>query len=212
MKRSCVLAGTVAVVLVTTQVRTPWLFAATAAAGTISPDSPAITWAGRPWTGPNPVTCFSINGTDPTCDRFALTIVPPRKDFVVTIRVTAANATDQVPPTDDIDLYVRDPGGNTIAMSGTSGGIEEVVLNNPPGGTYVVVVQPFLVFPPPVGPGTYSGFAALGTPAHDELSNSYNGALFTANFVGVPNSTPARSSPLVPQLKVSFNYVGRRAA
>ncbi|PYQ92080.1 MAG: hypothetical protein DMF97_21825, partial [Acidobacteria bacterium] len=208
MKRSCVLAVTVAVVLVTTQVRTPWLFAATAAAGTISPDSPAITWAGQPWTGPNPVTCFSINGTDPTCDRFALTIVPPRKDFVVTIRVTAANATDQVPPTDDIDLYVRDPGGNTIAMSGTSGGIEEVVLNNPPGGTYVVVVQPFLVVPG----GTYSGFAAIGSPPTNQRSTSYNGVPYTANFIGVPSSTPARSTPLMAQLKTSFNYVGRQAA
>ena len=208
MRRSCILAVTIGLVLAATRIRTPWVVAATAAGDTISPDSPTITWAGRTWTGPNPVSCFSVTGTDLTCDRFAVTIVPPRNDFVVTIRVTAANATDQVPPTDDIDLYVRDPSGNTFAMSGTPGGVEEVVLNNPPGGTYTVVVQPFLVVPG----GTYSGFAAIGSPPTNRRSTSYNGVPYTANFIGVPSSTPARSTPLMAQLKTSFNYVGRQAA
>src|SRR5947208_15097643 len=44
------------------------------------------------------------------------------------------------------------------------------------------------------------------------MSNSYNGVVFTSNFTGVPSATPAKSPPLVPNLKVSFNPVGRQAA
>src|SRR5207245_9742569 len=39
-----------------------------------------------------------------------------------------------------------------------------------------------------------------------------NGVVFTSNFTGVPSATPAKSPPLVPNLKVSFNPVGRQAA
>ncbi|MGH9863104.1 MAG: hypothetical protein ACRD35_06740 [Candidatus Acidiferrales bacterium] len=187
----------------------PRLFAATPASGTISPASPTVSWTGA-FVASNPVSCFSVAGIDPTCDRFKLTIVPPTQDFVVTVRVTAANATDETAPTDDIDLFVRDPNNNTIAVAGTAGGVEEIVLRNPPAGTYTVIVQPFLVFPMPTAP--YTGVATMGSPAHDERSNSYHGALFTSDFVGVPDSTPASSSPLVAGLKVSFNYVGRQAA
>ena len=103
---------------------------------------------------------------------------------------------------------MRDPNGDTIATSGTPGGVEEILLSNPAAGTYTVVVQPFLVVPG----GTYAGVAALGIPSRDTTSKSYHGALFTSGFTGVPTSTPARSSPLAPQLEVSFNYVGRQAA
>jgi hypothetical protein len=178
------------------------LFAATPPSGIISPASPTISWTGGPFLAPNVVGCFSTLGIDPICDEFKLTIVPPKQDFVVTVRITGRMG-------DDIDLFVNDPNGNTIAMSTTSGAVEEVLLVNPAAGTYTVVVQPFLVVPTV---STYSGFAAIGSPPHDVLSNSYNGVPFTANFIGVPNSTPAASSPLVPQLKVSFNFVGRRAA
>lgn len=208
MKRAFIVVVSIAIVHVAMRSSAPWLFAATPAAAAISPDSPTITWTGRAWTAPNPISCFRVSGIDPTCDRFALTITPPQKDFAVTIRVTAANATDAAPPTDDIDLFVRDPSGNTIATSGTAGGIEELVLNNPPAGTYTVVVQPFLVVPG----GTYTGFAAIGDPPRDRRSNSYNGVPYTANFVGVPSSTPTTSAPLVADLKVSFNDVGRQAA
>ncbi|PYR94190.1 MAG: hypothetical protein DMF84_06480 [Acidobacteria bacterium] len=208
MKRAAVLAIAILVLLIT-RLNTPSLSAAAPAAGTLSATAPTITWAGRRWTAPNPVSCFSAAGTDPLCDRFSLTIVPPAgKNFVVTIRVTAANATDQTPPTDDIDLFVRDPGGNTVATSGTSGGIEELVLNNPPAGTYTVVVQPFLIVPG----GTYSGFAAIGDGPRPGSFNSYKGVQYGANFVGTPSSTPSSSAPLVPELKTSFNYVGRQAA
>src|SRR6266699_192268 len=173
--------------------------AATPSGATISSDSATATWSGGPFVLSNPVSCADA---ELTCDHFALTIIPATQDFVVTIRVSATRTGD------DIDLSVRDPGGNTIAMSGTSGGIEEVVLNNPPGGTYVVVVQPFLVVPG----GTYSGFAAIGSPPTNQRSTSYNGVPYTATFVGVPSSTPAKSAPLVAQLETSFNYVGRQAA
>jgi hypothetical protein len=208
VKRIAIAIVTTVTLIVTIRIATPFLSAATPSGAAISADSPTITWAGRTWGAPNPLSCFAVSGVDPTCDRFALTIVSPKKNFVVTIRVTAANATDQTAPTDDLDLFVRDPNGNTIASSGTSGGIEELVLSNPPAGTYTVVVQPFVVVPG----GTYSGFAAMGSPPLDQLSNLYNGVPFTANFVGVPSSTPAKSSPLVSQLKTSFNYVGRGAA
>lgn len=178
------------------------MFAASPSSGTISADSATVVWNGGPFLSPTSLTCSGAAAV--TCDQFALTIVPPKQAFVVTIRIAVTRSGD------DIDLFVRDPSGNTVAMSGTAGGVEEIVLSNPQAGTYTVVAQPFLVV---VGPtATYSGSATIGSPAHDEMSNSYNGVLFTADFSGVPSSTPARSSPLVPQLKVSFNYVGRQAA
>src|SRR5439155_15022624 len=114
-------------------------FGAAPSGGTLSAASPTIGWAGGAFLVPTTVSCSGAAAS--TCDQFALTIVPPKQGFVVTVRITPRRAGD------DIDLYVRDPGGNTIAMSGTPGGSEEVVLNNPPAGTYTVVVQPFLVVP-----------------------------------------------------------------
>jgi hypothetical protein len=180
-------------------------FAATPAGGSISPASATLNWSGGPFLAPNPLTCFSLAGLDPTCDSFSLTITPPQQAFVVTIRISATRSGD------DIDLFVNDPNGNTVAQSTTSGGVEEILLSNPAAGTYTVVVQPTLVIPPPAGAATYTGFAAIGSPSADLSAQSYHGALFTGNSVGVPSSTPS-SSPLVPQLKVSFNYVGRQAA
>jgi hypothetical protein len=185
------------------------LSAASPPSGSVSPDSPSLKWSGGPFAAANPVGCFSVSGIDPTCDRFSLTIVPPKsKDYVVRVRVSAATASDPAIGHDDLDLFVRNPNNQTIATSGTSGGVEEVLLFNPPGGTYTVIVQPFLVIPG----ATYTGVASIGDAAHDEFSGSYNGTVFTPEFIGEPQSRPARSAPLVPQLKVSFNYVGRQAA
>jgi len=174
------------------------LTASTPSAATISSDSATATWSGGPFLLSNPLSC---RDAELTCDHFALTIVPAKHDFVVTIRVSVTRSGD------DIDLFVRDPNGNTIATSGTPGGVEEILLSNPAAGTYTVVVQPFLIVPG----GTYAGVAALGSPSRDTTSQSYHGALFTSGFTGVPASTPAPSA-LVPQLEVSFNYVGRQAA
>ena len=187
-------------------------FAASPPSGTISLSSPTVSWS-RDFLVSNPATCFSVSGIDPTCDRFLLTIVPPPpgQNFVVTVRASAANALDSIPPTDDIDLYVRDPSNQTIASSGTPGGVEELVLRNPPAGTYTVVVEPFLVYPAPTG-GHYSGVAELALDRSDSSSNSYHGTRYTDSFVGVPENRSGSSAPLVSELKTSFNYVGRQAA
>lgn len=147
------------------------------------------------------MTCRNLEST---CDLFKLTIVPLKQDYVVTVRIRATNISD------DLDLFVRQGGtsGPTVASSGTAGGVEELVLRNPPAGTYTVVVQPFLVIPGAM----YDGVAEIASAPHDEPSNSYQGALYTPDFVGVPESRPVRSSLLVTELKVSFNYVGRQAA
>lgn len=201
----------VGLLLLTTWVIAPRLFAADPPGATISFEAPTVHWNGS-FVASNPVTCFSVGGIDPTCDRFQLTIEPPApgREYVVTIRVAAANDLDTAPPTDDIDLFVRNPDTETIAVSGTSGGVEEIVLRNPPGGTYTVIVQPFLVFPTPTA--AYAGIAEIADAPTNERSNAYHGERYTADFVGVPESRPARSSPLVAELKTSFNDVGRQAA
>lgn len=183
------------------------LWSASPPSGTLSLDTPVVTWTGGPFLISNPLNCTTL---PQTCDFFQLTVVPPPagQDYVVTVRVTAANATDEAPPTDDVDLFVRDPNGNTIAFSGTPGSVEELALRNPPAGTYTVVVQPFLVVPG----GTYTGVAELALAPHTELSNCYRGALYTPDFVGIPESRPARCASLTPELKVGFHYVGRQAA
>ncbi|HEY2956288.1 MAG TPA: hypothetical protein VGK89_13705 [Candidatus Eisenbacteria bacterium] len=170
-------------------------FAATPPGATISPASPATSWSGAAFTASNPIGCGAL---DAACDQFALTIVPPPQDFVVKVRIEPTRMGD------DLDLSVRDASGNTITTSGTPGGVEEVVLTRPAAGTYTIVVQPFLVVPG----GSYAGSAAIGSPGHDESSNSYYGPLITSTS-GVPSSTPAPSSG---PFQVSFNYVGRQAA
>ena len=201
----------IAAVVVAARLVAPDLFAATPPNGSVSLAAPTVSWHHN-FVAPNPVSCFSVAGIDPTCDRFKLTInpPPPGQEFVVTVRATAANAIDEAAPTDDIDLFVRDPNNQTIAVSGTPGGVEEIVLRNPPAGVYTVIVQPFLVFPTPTA--RYDGVAELALAPTDERSNAYHGARYTPEFVGVPESRPAGSSPLVAQLKTSFVYVGRRAA
>lgn len=175
--------------------------AASPDSGTLSGDSTTVTWSGGPFLVSNPLSCTTLTGT---CDEFELTIVPPEKDFVVRVRISGQDQAD------DLDLFVRDPNDETIATSGTAGGVEEIVLRNPVAGTYTVVVQPFLVRSTSLG--AYDGIATLSDEARDRFPNSYHGALYPPDFVGEPESRPARSSPLVPQLKVSFNPVGREAA
>ena len=57
--------------------------------------------------------------------------------------------------------------------------------------------------------GSYTGFAAIGSPGRDQGSNSYFGPVVTSTSAGVPTSSPA---PSAGPLQVSFNYVGREAA
>ena len=174
---------------------TPTL-AANPPGATISPDSPTASWSGSTFLASNPLSC---GDAEATCDHFALTIVPPPKDFVVTVRIEPTRLGD------DLDLHVRDANDDEIASSGTPGGVEEVVLTRPPAGAYTVVVQPFVVVPG----GSYTGFAAIGSAPPDQGSNSYFGPLVTATSTGVPTSTPA---PSTGPFQVSFSYVGRQAA
>lgn len=169
--------------------------------GSVSPDEPTVTWSGGPFLVSNPLGCPTL---PETCDEFALTIFPSKQDFVVSVLIEGRAEAD------DLDLFVRDPDGNTIAQSATLGGSEAILLANPPAGTYTVVVQPFLNAS--IELGAYEGLVELLDAPTDLLSNAYHGAHFTADFEGVPASRPARSSPLVPELKVNFNYVGREAA
>lgn len=181
--------------------RAPGILAAEPASGTISSSSSKVTWSGGPFLVSNPVSCSTAEAT---CDRFALTIDGPKREFVVTVRVTAQSGAD------DIDLFVRDATGATVGSSTNSGGVEELTLVNPAPGTYTVVVQPWLVGP--LSRGVYSGTAGIADPPKTKNSNAYHGARFAPDFVGVPASVPAASSPLVPEIKTTFSYVGRAAA
>jgi hypothetical protein len=192
------LAGVV--VLIAVAIVAPRFFAAQPARGTISAGSPSAYWSGGPFLVPNPVSC---DVAETTCDQFSLTIDAPAEDFVVTVRITARSLAD------DLDLFVRDASGVIVARSATPTGVEEVSMVNPAAGTYTVVVQPYLV--QPAAGGAYDGIAGIGPPAGDEFSRSYHGAIFTADFAGVPQSRPARSAP-GGKLRVSFNPVGRQAA
>lgn len=181
--------------------RAPGLLASEPPCGAVSSDSPTVSWAGGPFLVSNPADCATA---EVTCDHYALTIEAPHHDFVVTVRVVARSSAD------DLDLFIRDMSGAIVGRSATSTGVEEITLVNPAPGVYTVVVQPFLV--QPLSGGTYDGTAGIADAPKTANSNSYHGVRFTPGFVGVPNSIRARSSPLVPELKASFHYVGRQAA
>ncbi|MGH9891212.1 MAG: pre-peptidase C-terminal domain-containing protein [bacterium] len=197
----------VASLVVGTVLLAPSAQAASPESGTVSRDSPTVTWNGGPFLASNPLSCRTLPAT---CDEFKLTIVPPEEGadeegFVVTVRITASDLAD------DLDLFVRDPEGGTIASSGTAGGVEGIVLHNPAPGTYTVVVQPFLVRSTSVG--TYAGVAALAVPPEEERAKFYHGARVGPDFNGIPASQPAKRRPRgATAVKVNFNYVGRQAA
>lgn len=157
-----------------------------------------ITWSGGPFLAPNPVDCAVA---EQTCDHFVFTVAPGTGDTVLTARVVARSTAD------DLDLFLRDADGNTVGRSTSETGSEEIVLPNPPAGTYTVVVQPYLVLP---GSGTYDGVIGVANAPTDEQSKAYHGAIYTADFVGIPESRPARMT--TQKLEVSFTSVGRQAA
>ncbi|HEY3206359.1 MAG TPA: PPC domain-containing protein, partial [Gaiellaceae bacterium] len=128
--------------------------AATPTGGTVSPLSPTTAWSGGPFVTSNPAGCAT--SLDPSCDSFALTIMPPATgSYSVDIVVSTANPND-----DDFDLFVYGPSGARVGSS-TNGGTppEKVTLDNPAAGTYRVQVQAWLVNPG----ATYSGVATLST-------------------------------------------------
>src|SRR5687768_12964605 len=124
--------------------------AATPSAGTVSAVSTSSSWTGGPFLTSNPSgLCFAV---DPSCDSYALTIVPPATgNYTVEITTTPSSEGD------DYDLYVYGPAGQTVGSSTSSGGHEKVVLTNPAAGTYRVSTLAWLVAPG----GTYQGKATM---------------------------------------------------
>ena len=132
----------------------PAAHAAAPAAGTVSVLTPSAGWTGGPFLTSNPAgLCLAV---DPSCDTYALTIVPP-----ATGGYTVEIAIDPSAEGDDYDLYVDGPAGQRVGSSTSSGGHETVVLDNPPGGTYSVRTLAWLVAPG----GTYTGTATLKVAA-----------------------------------------------
>lgn len=128
--------------------------AAAPSAGTVSPVATSASWTGGPFLTSNPSgLCLVV---DPSCDSYALTIVPPATGSY-TVEITTTPSAES----DDYDLYVNGPGGQRVGSSTSSGGNEKVVLTNPPGGTYTVSTLAWLVAPG----GTYTGRATLAVGA-----------------------------------------------
>lgn len=131
--------------------------AAQPASGSIDPTSPSVTWSGTAPVPARPVLptlgddLICVGPTDPTCDHYALTIDGPATGGH-RVTITLAAAADS----DDHDLAVFDEQGTRIATGHRGGDEEEVVLADPPDGTYTVSVAPFLS-----GDGRYSATAVL---------------------------------------------------
>ena len=123
-------------------------WAASPPSGTVSSSSPQANWTGGPLTP----TASSCGGpSNPACDNYKLTIVPPAFAFKVEITLT-------MQPTDDYDLEVYGPDGSLVGQSGNSvGQAELVVLTNPAGGTYTVSASPYAPLL-----GAYAGSAKIG--------------------------------------------------
>jgi hypothetical protein len=115
----------------------PTVPAATPSSGTISAATPNLSWNGPAIATPSGAGCSSA--IDPTCDRYALTIVPPASGgFQVKISLDPG-------PSNDWDLVVYGPTGTSIATSGNlAGQLESVTLSNPTAGTYTVAGAPFV--------------------------------------------------------------------
>ena len=62
VKRIMIATVTAMTLIVTKPIAPPLLSAASPAVAAISADSPTITWAGRTWLAPNPLSCFRVDG------------------------------------------------------------------------------------------------------------------------------------------------------
>jgi hypothetical protein len=129
----------------------PGAHAATPPAGTVAAGTP-VTWTGGPFVTSHPgLTAECVDG-DPSCDTFALTVVPSPGNYSLEVKITPFF------PTDDYDLWIYDANGVQVGSSGNPPGfIERTTLQNPPGGTYTVKVLSFLTAPG----STYTGRATL---------------------------------------------------
>jgi len=98
-------------------------------------DSAPATWSGG---GGTPTATSGCSGpSNPSCDNYRLTIVPPSYAFDVQITLTPQ-------ATDDYDLEVYGPDGQIAGSSGNNAGAAElVVLHNPAAGSYTVSASNF---------------------------------------------------------------------
>ncbi len=118
----------------------------TPAGGTLSIDTPVLSFSGSTPAGANVSGVCFANTVD--CDEFALTVDLPSDALEVydnlKIRVSIAAEFDD--ETGDYDLYVHDAGGNEIAASATASGTESTEFPAVAGTTdYTVYILPFLV-------------------------------------------------------------------
>ena len=110
-------------------------WAASPSSGTVSSSSTQASWSGGPGTPTAAATCGGPS--NPKCDNYKLTIVPPSYSFKVEISLT-------LQATDDYDLEVYNPDGSLAGSSANSAGQKETVtLTNPAAGTYTVTASPF---------------------------------------------------------------------
>jgi hypothetical protein len=178
--------------------------AATPSSGTVSSDSPALTWQGKTFITSNPTFCLP---SDPACDTFELTIAAPLPSggYIVTISIDGQGVAD------DFDLFVFGPDGEEVGSSATESGDEQVALFNPGLGTYEVVVQAFLVTPG----STYAGRAELSSaPAAEKVPKAKAFAATQVTPASYAAGTPVNAAVAFPgpALTVAARYVGREAA
>lgn len=181
--------------------------AAEPASGTVSEDTPTVSWSGGPFLTSNPAQCLP---EDPACDRFALTIVPSGEagDSVQVITAAADG--------DDYDLFVYDPDGTLVGSSAGSTGNESVSLFEPVAGTYTVEVQAWLVEPGSVYTGGASFTAGTGDDGGggppERSSGAFRATAVDPDFEGTPANKKSGFVGGVRPPKVAIFPVGREAA
>jgi len=178
-------------------------FAATPASGTISASNPTTTWQGT--LRPSTASATCANRTDPTCDHFQLTVVPPSYAYDVKITLTMV---------DDWDLTVFAPDGSVAGTSGNGPGSPEiVVITAPVAGIYTVSAAPFAVVtgyagraeiravttPPPPAPGieplAFRTYAPVGLNEPDIEYTRYAPSRGTPN-IGLSAGEPTLGVPV----------------
>ena len=140
--------------------------AATPASGSVSAAQPSTSWAVdvKP-----PIAAVGCSGpSDPLCDNYKLTIVPPTYSFVVNVVLDLSGA-------DDWDLRIFDSAGHVVASSGNSAGQDEIaVLVNPPAGTYTVQAVNFAGVLPVSGIATLKKWDGAAPPPGTDRPATYS--------------------------------------
>jgi hypothetical protein len=170
----------------------------------------SVTWAGGPLTNPNPggapVVC--VQGT--TCDTFTLTLNIPADAWssnrvgILDVQINWVNATPNDPAglldNNDLDLFVIDPNGNTVARA-TAGFTqsEETFVFNPIPGVYRIRTVAFNAYNQ-----TFTGTATLSIQPPDQLHFSPNTHLIPGKFQSL-DAEPAIRADAAGNIYVSTN-------